>query len=187
MKFYRSIYSLFILSSLIIICGCRTTAPQFDPVTVEDPKNKQEEVKANQDESPGLIHSLILWAPNRFLDVFDLVRVRIRVGPGVALGIRATQYADAYAGTYAAVYAGLPGPRGRRMPRSPVGLESYNGVKASVIDATAEGGIGPNYSPTEFGGGFQLLILGFDFGVDPFEAVDLAGGFFLWDPRKDDL
>lgn len=132
-------------------------------------------------------HKLILYVPDRVLDVFDMIRLRLRAGPGVSIGARATEYISAYAGSYTSVYAGLPGPRMRPMPKLPIGLESYSGASASVVDATVDGGIGPGYSPSEFEGSFQLLLIGIDVGVDPVEVVDFAGGFFLWDPREDDL
>ncbi len=189
------------ITALLLIAGCRSTVPvqpiKSTELNSEESQKKTAAVKAEitkpkppkeeKVKSRGLVHRLILWAPNRVLDVFDIMRVRIRFGPGLGLGVRATKYVAVFAGSYTTIYAGLPGPRCRRMPRSPVGLESYNGAKASVVDLTVDGGIGPNYSSTEFGGGFQLLIFGIDIGADPFEVVDFAGGILLWDPRQDDL
>ncbi len=132
-------------------------------------------------------HKLLLYIPNRVLDVVDIVRLRVRVGPGVALGARATQVFSGYIGSYASVYAGLPGPRLKPTIKLPIGFESYNGVGVSVANATVSGGIGPDYSFTEFGLGGQLLIAGFDFGIDPWEIVDLAAGLATVDPVGDDL
>ncbi len=139
------------------------------------------------DGGGGVLHSLLFYIPNRLLDVFDIVRARVRLGPGVAVGARVTELADVYIGTYASVYVGLPGPRGRRMPRLPVGFESKSGVEASVADVTAEGGIGPDYGEFECGLGLQLLIVGFDVGVEPFEILDLVAGLIFFDPRGDDF
>ena len=196
------VVQLLVLFVFLLIAGCRSIPPpaqpkktaeikseetQPKPATVKPEATKPEEKKVEQEPSRGIAHRLILWAPNRVLDVFDIMRVRIRFGLGVGLGVRATKYVAAYAGSYTTIYAGLPGPRCRRMPRSPVGLESYNGVKASVADLTVDGGIGPDYSSTEFGAGFQLILFGIDIGVDPFEVIDFTGGILLWDPRQDDL
>jgi hypothetical protein len=60
-------------------------------------------------------------------------------------------------------------------------------VSASVLDATVDGGIGPDYSPTEVGAGVQLAILGFDIGIDPVEIADFATGILTIDLRDDDL
>ena len=146
----------------------------------------EEKEPADKHGQAGIGAKLLFYIPNRLLDLIDRVRVRVRVGPGLAMDLRATKAADLFIGTYGSVYAGLPGPRMRRMPVLPVGLESRTGVEVSVADATAGLGVGPGYSPTEIGAGVQLLILGADAGFDPMEIVDFVGGFFLWDPRGDD-
>ena len=201
MKYDKYLIQCWALAVILMITGCHST-PNVQPqktaeVKAEEPQNAAVTVKAKTTEteakkrdkksSRSITHRLILWAPNRVLDVFDIMRVRIRLGFGLGLGVRATKYVAAFAGSYTTIYAGLPGPRCRRMPRSPVGLESYNGAKASVVDLTVDGGIGPAYSATEFGAGFQLILLGIDIGIDPFEVIDFAGGILLWDPRQDDL
>jgi hypothetical protein len=143
----------------------------------------------DEQDSTGLVGIgwTILWyVPNRILDAFDMVRARIRLGPGFAVGARATKLAEAYVGFYATVYVGLPGPRGRKFPRLPVGLESRTGAAASVVDATVEGGIGPDYGFTEIGAGFQLALIGVDVGVDPMEILDFIVGFATFDPQEDD-
>lgn len=138
-------------------------------------------------EGPSVAHRILLYIPNRVLDVFDMVRARVRLGPGIAVGARVTDYADFYVGSYLSVYAGLPGPRCRRMPRLPVGLETQTGVEVSVADAATGLGLDPGYSKTEIGLGAHVLLIGADIGIDPVEIVDFLGGFFLWDPRKDDF
>jgi len=140
-----------------------------------------------EDAGPSLLHRIALYVPNRVLDVLDLVRLRARVGLGTALGVRATEAADVFVGSYAAVYAGLPGPRGRRIPRLPVGLESLSGVEVSAADLSSGFGAGPDYTATEFGLGFQAYLVGLDVGVDPVEAVDLVLGLLLLDLRDDDF
>lgn len=145
-----------------------------------------EEEPAEEREPASIGAKLLFYIPNRVLDLLDMVRVRLRVGPGLAVDLRATKAADLFVGTYGSVYAGLPGPRMRRMPVLPVGLESRTGVAVSVADVSTGLGVGPDYSPTEIGAGVQLLIVGADVGFDPVEIVDFIGGFFLWDPRRDD-
>ena len=147
----------------------------------------EEEAAAKTSESHGVIHKVAMYIPNRILDIFDIVRLRVRVGPGVAVDARATQVASVFVGSYGSVYAGLPGPRNRRLPKLPVGFESRSGVQASVADATVEGAVGPDYGPAEIGVGAQLLIVGLDVGVEPLEFVDLLAGLFFIDLRNDDL
>lgn len=149
--------------------------------------SSDDEQRPEEHPRHSIAHQVLLYLPNRLLDVLDIVRVRVRVGPGVAASVRATKYVQAYLGAYGSVYGGLPGPRMRPMPRSPLGLEDSAGLKVSVFDATVDGGFGPDYSPTEVGAGVQLAILGFDVGIDPWEIVDFVGGILTFDVREDDL
>ncbi len=142
--------------------------------------------RVSRDEH-SLGRKLLFYIPNRVLDLFDMVRVRLRIGPGLAAGVRATEPLSVYVGSYASVYAGLPGPRQRPWLPIPVGLETHTGVTASVADATLDAGIGPDYSPTEIGASLHLLLVGADVGFDPMEIVDFLAGFILLDPRGDDF
>lgn len=143
--------------------------------------------QAEAAEPHGVLHKVVMYVPNRILDVFDIVRLRVRVGPGIAADVRATEVVSAFAGSYTSVYVGLPGPRNRPLPKLPFGLESRSGLQASLVDATTTGGIGPDYGPAEIGAGAQLLFAGFDVGVDPLEMIDLVAGFFFINLTNDDL
>jgi hypothetical protein len=138
-------------------------------------------------DPPGILHKIAFYVPNRILDVFDIVRLRARVGPGIAADVRATEAVSAFAGSYASVYVGLPGPRNRPTVKLPVGFESRSGLQVSLLDATESGGVGPDYGPAEFGAGVQAVFVGLDFGIDPLEILDLAAGVFFIDLRNDDL
>jgi hypothetical protein len=136
----------------------------------------------------GIGHRLLLYVPNRFFDVFDLVRARLRVGPGLAVGARVTELADVNLGAYTTIYAGLPGPRGKPRIPLPVWFEMYAGAEVSVLDASTEGGrFSPDYGPTEVGLGFQAGLVGLDLGIEPWDFVDLALGLVLLDPNGDDF
>jgi hypothetical protein len=147
----------------------------------------EEEHAAKAAEPHSILHKIVFYVPNRVLDVLDIVRFRVRFGPGIAADVRATEAASAFAGSYASVYAGLPGPRNRPKVKLPVGFESRSGLQASLIDATETGGVGPDYGPAEFGVGVQAAFIGLDVGIDPLEILDLAAGFFFIDVRGDDL
>lgn len=136
----------------------------------------------------GFGHILLYYIPNRIFDVFDIVRARVRLGPGVAVGFRVTKWTDIFLGSYASAYLGLPGPR--RTPRVPwpFGIESRSGLAASVADGTVTSyDSNPRYASTEVGAGVQALLVGAEVGVDPAEVFDLVLGFFTIDFREDDL
>ena len=151
------------------------------------PAGKKDEVKKEEEEGHSVGHILLWYIPNRLFDVLDIVRLRVRVGPGMAIGARVTKLTEVYLGSYTGIYAGLPGPRGRKLPRLPVGLESRTGVAVSLADASTGLGFAPKYGYTECGLGFQLAFIGLDVGVDPMEVVDVALGLVTIDICKDDL
>lgn len=143
---------------------------------------------APQASHHGFGHTLLLYIPNRIFDVFDVVRARVRLGPGVAVGFRVTKWTDVFLGAYKSVYLGLPGPR--QVPRVPWpgGIESRSGLAASVADATVTSyDSDPRYAATEVGVGVQAILVGAEVGVDPAEVFDLVLGFLFIDFREDDL
>ncbi len=176
------LYSFLFLAGII-------SSQIYTPIELhaQDETSGSEVVQEDQDEGHSFLVGTLLYIPNRVLDLLDIFRLRLRVGPGLAAGVRATKVAQVYAGSYATVFAGLPGPRMRSTPKLPFGLESHSGASLSVIDATVDGGIGPDFSPTEFGAGLQLAIVGFEFGIDPVEIADFATGILTIDLRDDDL
>jgi hypothetical protein len=134
----------------------------------------------------GVGHKLLMYIPNRAIDLIDIFRLRLRVGPGLSVTVRATEYAPAFAGVHQTVFVGLPGPRKSQHLRSPVGLESRKGLEL-LVDATDDSKHAAGYSPTEVVVGAQLLLVGAAGGVDPIEIGDFIAGWFLFDPRDDDL
>ena len=138
-------------------------------------------------EEKGLGHRLLLYLPNRVLDVLDVVRVRVRIGPGLAISARATEWASVFLGGYTSAYVGLPGPRGRAELPGLCGREIETGVRLLVIGETTQGENSPRYAPDEVGVGAQIGILGADAGASPAELLDLVAGLFLIDLRNDDF
>lgn len=136
----------------------------------------------------GFGHRLLFWIPNRVFDVLDVVRLRVRVGPGISASVRATEVADVALGGHATLFAGLPGPRNSPQIAWPLGFETYAGIEVSVLDVGSEDDrTGPQYGPLEVGAGVQLLLVGLDAGVDPFDALDLVAGIVMLDPKGDDF
>jgi hypothetical protein len=136
-------------------------------------------------KADGFGHKLLLYVPNRICDVFDLVRARLRVGPGFAIGVRVTKYGEISANAYASGFAGLHGPRTEPRIPWPIGIESRAGA-AAVADINTEF-TAPTYGYGEVGLGFHVALLGLDVGADPVEALDLVLGFLFIDLTGDDF
>ena len=163
-----------------LIAACSSNKPQTSVFN-------DSYLKESEKEDHSVLHKVVFYIPNRAFDLMDIFRLRIKVGPGLAAGVRASELAQAYVGAQTSVYAGLPGPRCSATIPFPAGLESYNGVALGPVDATANMWLGPDYSPTEFGASIHPFLIGLDFGIDPYEILDFGAGIFNFDIRDDDF
>ncbi|HTE06325.1 MAG TPA: hypothetical protein VK824_09030 [Planctomycetota bacterium] len=143
--------------------------------------------RAAASDGDGVLHGVLLYIPDRIFDLLDIVRLRLRVGPGFAADIRATDAADAYLGFYSSIFIGIPGPRGAAFANWPIGYENRSGAELSVVDLGSGGRDGPHYGRVEFGLGLHVALFGLDLGVDPWEAVDFVAGLVTVDLVGDDL
>jgi len=193
----RSMPSVALMLALLLTVGC-ATAPVSRmeqplsglPVFSSMPGAQEEAVEAEPYSSTswsGVGWTALMYIPNRILDIFDMVRAKLRLGPGFAIGAQATSLTHVYVGTYFTVFIGLPGPRQRKMPKLPVGVETRTGAQLSKADVTLEGGLGPDYGKWEFALSFQLAIIGADLGIDPYEIWDFIAGIATFDPAEDDF
>jgi hypothetical protein len=129
-------------------------------------------------------HKLATYVPNRILDLLDIVRLRVRFGPGAAASFRLTRPASVVTGSYSTLYMGLYGPRGEKIFPSPIGFENleWDSDPRGVRSAGP-----PYYGPLEIGAGLQLPGPGLDVGVEPLEAIDFLAGLIFLDLRGDDF
>jgi len=132
----------------------------------------------------GVITSIVCYIPNRVFDLLDIVRFRLRVGPGISAGVRATELLSGYAGVHSSLYVGLRGPRGEKEIPWPLGFDNRAGAQVSLADAsTGE----PYYDPLEVGLEAQPLIAGVNIGIGFFEILDFITGLVFIDLTGDDF
>lgn len=137
-----------------------------------------------RDEGAG--HAVLWYLPNRLFDLGDVVRARLRLGPGLALGLRATRHLDLHLGAEASAWIGLPGPRGEPAVNLPGGVEWRTGpFNVFGIDDYPE--VRPYDAPWQLGLGAHLLLVGVDLALAPTEAWDALVGLAAFDPKGDDL
>jgi hypothetical protein len=135
----------------------------------------------------GVIKSIVCYIPNRVFDLMDIVRLRVRVGPGISAGVRCTRPLSAFVGLHSTVFVGLPGPRGpKRINRIPLpfGLDLRAGAQVSLADASSGT---PYYDPLEVGFEVQPLLVGVNVGVGVFEIFDFLTGLVFIDLQDDDF
>jgi hypothetical protein len=180
-----TMHTLFRLGLFVVLLAPFAILPDSAKAQEEEVIEVQEvEVVIVEPEEKSFGHKLLFYIPNRVFDVFDIVRARVRVGPGVAVDARVTKYGDVFAGGYSTIWVGLPGPRTEPKLPLPIGVEARAGIGVTdLVDVATEG---PAYGYGEVGVGFQALIVGVDVGVDPIEAVDLLLGFLFIDVTGDD-
>ena len=180
------------ISLLILILLNGPALADAPPEEVDSQREEQEEMGEEQgeeregQEDERTKHPILFYLPNRVFDILDLVRARVRVGPGIAASVRVTKPVSVTAGLYASIFVGLPGPRGRARIPWPLGMENYAGADVSVFGVSTKG-FGPNYGVAEIGAGVHAGLPGIDVGLDPLEALDLLLGFVFIDIRDDDF
>jgi hypothetical protein len=187
----RRLASVFLLA---LLAGCsavprtalESAAEAIDPGAVAGAGSGAALADDEDGDGHGGWHTALLYIPNRVFDLLDVVRLRLRVGPGLQFSVRATELADFRVGTYATIFLGIPGPRREPDINWPFGMENSAGAELSIVELNADPS-GPTYGLCEFGLGFQAFLIGLDAGVDPWEALDFLTGLVTWDIEGDDL
>jgi len=154
--------------------------------TSESISEKEYLCLTSQKENSSIGHKMLFYIPNRVLDLIDIFRLRVKVGPGVSGSLRLTSVAAFYAGTHNTVYVGLPGPRCAQQKPRPWGREKEKGIILFGVDATDDSLFESEHSPSEIGLGLHLLVVGLDAGIDPVEIGDFLSGIIGRDPKGDD-
>jgi len=150
---------------------------------------------------------VLLYVPDRLVDLLDCITFELHLGPGVYLNGHATRAVQIGGGGRAIFGLGTYGARsilGSRVHSTAgfsvlmVGAEAQAGALASASGfktvSDAHAGL---YRPTdplfqsfadywEVGFAYTLGVGGFDMDLHPVQIVDALGGFVLWDPARDD-
>jgi hypothetical protein len=173
---------LAVLGLAALSAGC-ASAPAHHAAAPESTLEAKRAPRVAQDDGHGVGHTILLYIPNRIFDVLDIVRARLRVGPGVGITLRATELVDLKLGAWTSVFIGLRGPRLEPSIPWPVGLDSYAGAGASFLEAESDD---YQYGKGEFGIGLHVLLVGVDVGVDVLEIGDFVLGLLTIDFMEDD-
>lgn len=172
-------------AAAVVLFAALALAPQASRagnIPLEEPPKRRSSPASSALDT---VWAVLVYLPNRVIDLTDVVRLQVRAGPGWAVSARATRALPVFLGGYKATWVGLPGPRGRASVPIPVGISSQTGF--NLGPALASGSQAPNYGLGEFGAGVQLYILGFDAGFDVVELADFFAGFACVDFAHDDF
>ncbi|MFT4628810.1 MAG: hypothetical protein ACI8PZ_007506 [Myxococcota bacterium] len=156
-------------------------------------------------EKVSAARRILLYVPDRVLDLLDVLTVRLSVGPQIGFRAHATHalQANAFAGTTVGAgigqkhFAGVDAETRVDVALGPVGPKVVGGFRlGTTLDAA--GGLSVVQLPTNqlydnyrdywaLGGGVGLLFVGAEAEVHPFEVGDFLVGVFGGDLLRDDL
>jgi len=185
MRVHRALIA--VIAGWLCVAGPARAEETSVPPPVADTRSAPSVSSVVPRPAHGLGHKLLFYLPNRFLDLMDIMRFRMRAGPGLAANARMTMYAANFIGEYHSLYVGLPGPRRAPVLPRPAGRESWKGLMVMGVDATDDTPYSPHYTDSEMTLGAHVLLVGLDVGFDPLEIGDFLAGWALIDVMNDDL
>lgn len=126
------------------------------------------------------VHNVFMYLPNRLLDLVDIVKADLGIGPSYGGVIRVTRYGQIGYRQFDSWSLRL-GLHGRQ---SPLFLEK---VPESGFITNFHGTVQRRVDEFEIGAGADIGIAGAYLSVSPDQLVDFFGGIFGFDPLDDDL
>lgn len=161
------------------------TSKEEKPQDAGDVKQDDEQEKQSSEKSGGMsdgtklvLSKIVFYIPNLCLDLVDVVKLNVGIGPGLGVHVQATEPLQAGFIFYDDVRIGLNG-RFDYYRRE----DSFEfGIGYAYLQ---EGEIKRNNS--EIGGIVQLIFLGVEAAVNLEEVGDFIGCIFFCDGKEDDL
>lgn len=144
-------------------------------VIVEDDEPDVDVTVVEEDETVG--HVVGMWPVNRLLDLLDIGRANLTLGPGLGVEVHATDVFHLKMGGYSGARIGW---RGRGLP-----FYAESG-KSDAPEVMKKDYARPK-TVWYIGLWGHLLLVGAEAGVDPLELVDFVTGVFFIDLLDDDL
>lgn len=140
------------------------------------------DVADDADEGRSLLTSLLLYVPNRVLDLTDIVRVGVDVGPGFGGSAQVTTAARAAYLNRLSVGVGL-----QTLRHLPVKAAADVELGVGPLGGDVSPGLGWYRSPADIRVEVHPLLVGAHVAVEPLEITDLVLGLFGFDISEDDF
>lgn len=164
--------------AILILSPLNSFAEDGDISNIPDPLEENssiETVKGNP-----IWADLLLWVPNRLMDIVDIFKIDVGIGPAFGAVARITD--NAQIGYRQMLPLSVRGGIAGRS--SPFFVESGVDIGVSPVFRNSQG---RKVCPGEVGVGADLLIVGGYGGICVDEVVDFLGGIIFLDPLDDDL
>lgn len=135
------------------------------------------------DEKKGHMgKKILLYLPNRILDLLDVVRLGVHVGPGIGLDLRVTRFVQLAADTSADVGVAWQG-----RDKLPVVSQIYHTMALGPVRVGAGTGLRYKHTLSETSVTANAGLAGFFVAYDSAELLDFLAGWTTYDLKKDDL
>lgn len=175
-----------VLGAIVSLTQCvraddLATQPGYQDLVPTSPKEPWGALGPTQvNEGTPWWSEVLLYIPNRVMDLIDVFRVDVGVGSSIGGVVRVTKYAQAGYRQMAPVSLRV-GDFGRQFP--------------ALVETSNEMGISPAFKQSadrevckaEIGLGADVLLVGAYGGICLDEVADFIGGIFLIDFKGDDL
>lgn len=155
--------------------------PEFSSDEIEaSPKEPWRDFPEDGEKREAPVWSqVLLWLPNRLIDLWDVFRVDVGAGPAIGAVARISRYGQ----------VGY-----RQMAPMSVRIGDFGRKEPVLVESSNEMGIGPIFKQSkdrtvckgELGLGLDLG-LGAYVGICSEELFDFAAGIFFLDPADDDI
>jgi len=126
-------------------------------------------------------HVILMYLPNRVLDLFDVARAGVNVGPGIGVQAKATENAQVTFITRTSAGLGL-----QTLRHLPAYASIENAAGAGPLSAETNLGLGWYQSPMDLRLELHPFIVGAHVAIEPKEIADFILGLFTVDISKDD-
>jgi len=130
----------------------------------------------------GAGKKILLYLPNRILDLLEVVRLGVHVGPGIGLDVRVTRFIQLAADTSADVGVAWQG-----RDKLPVVGQIYHTTALGPVRVGAGTGLRYKHTASETSLVANAGLVGFLAAYDSMELLDFVFGWTTYDLKKDDL
>jgi len=151
------------------------------PALQAPPDAADEEGGAQDEDSRPVLVSILLYLPNRVLDLFDIARAGVSVGPGIGIDLTATELLNLTLMFKTSVGVGY-----QTLRHLPIEAAAYADVGAGPIKLDADPGFSWYRSPGDFRVELYVLLVGAHAALEPIEILDFLVGLIGLDPVEDD-
>jgi len=156
--------------------------PALEPPANAVPAGDDEADEAEDEDSRPVLLGVLLYLPNRVLDLFDIARAGVSVGPGIGVELTATRFLNLALMFKTSVGVGL-----QTLRHLPIEATAYTAVGAGPLVLALDPGLNWHRSMGDLRVDLHALLLGAHVALEPIEMLDFLVGFFGLDPADDDF